>query len=252
MNPFANVPDNIMTTLQATDAKYGWPAGTMASILVQEVGGNINKYLADPTTYHYAQGKDGVRRTSKGSVSTAFGPFGILDSTAKDPGYGVKPLKNKANLEEQIRFAGDYLNARIKQAGSFEGGIASYGQGPEYAKKVLSRFNYPIADNPYFTQQQQGAPSEAKQVASVPGLGVMEGVPQAAYTPEVPQQQPTQQVAYTPPVPTVNQPEQKKQPLPEVALNPADFGDSMQVLNTMIQKNQQTVANGWNNMRGWL
>lgn len=249
MNPFANVPDNIMTTLQATDAKYGWPAGTMASILVQEVGGNINKYLADPTTYHYAQGKDGVRRTSKGSVSTAFGPFGILDSTAKDPGYGVKPLKDKANLEEQIRFAGDYLNARIKQAGSFEGGIASYGQGPEYAKKVLSRFNYPIADNPYFTQRQQ---PEANQVASVPGLGVMEGVPQAAYTPEVPQQQPTQQVAYTPPVPTINQPEQKKQPLPEVALNPADFGDSMQVLNTMMQKNQQTVANGWNNMRGWL
>lgn len=104
-----------------------------------EVGGRINEFLNAPETYHYGLNKDGKRIAGHtGKVSTAFGPFGILESTAKDPGYGVKPLQNKS-LEEQIRFASEYLAARSKRAGGLAQGLAGYGEGDKYSAKVLGQ-----------------------------------------------------------------------------------------------------------------
>ena len=108
----------------------------MQSIIVQEISGK-GEYFDNPAKYHYEPGTDGKRKT------TAFGPYGILDSTAKDPGYGVAPLKDKNNLAEQTRFATEYLAARIKDAvakgGTMEDGIAGYGEGMPYAKAVMER-----------------------------------------------------------------------------------------------------------------
>lgn len=130
--------DNLPAMLAAAEARAGLPKGAMASVLAQETGGNT-KFLEDPTAYHYAPGPDGRRvAPHTGQVSTAFGPFGILESTASKPGYGVEPLKDKS-LGEQIRFAADYLAARVKSAGGLEAGLASYGEGPKYAKQVVSR-----------------------------------------------------------------------------------------------------------------
>ncbi len=121
----------------------------------QEIGGNYDKYLTDPTQYHYAAGPDGRRiAPHTGQVSTAFGPFGILESTAAKPGYGVRPLASK-DLAEQIRFASDYLAGRIKQAGSIEAGLAGYGEGRKYASSVMGRLGQPI---PVRAPTQEAAP----------------------------------------------------------------------------------------------
>ena len=106
------LPDNVFSLLAAADKQRGFPPGTMQSLLMQETGGQA-KYLNDPTQYHYAANADGKRIAGHtGKISTAHGPFGILESTAKDPGYGVKPMGDKTSLAEHIRFAGDYLAAR--------------------------------------------------------------------------------------------------------------------------------------------
>lgn len=129
---------NIAALLAAADKRNGFPAGTMASVMQQESGGST-KFLDNPSAYHYAAGPDGRRVAGHtGKVSTAFGPFGILESTAADPGYGVKPLGDKS-IGEQVRFASDYLAARSKGAGGLIGGLAGYGEGAKYAQQVAAR-----------------------------------------------------------------------------------------------------------------
>lgn len=133
------LPDSVFGLLAAADKQRGFPPGTMQSLLMQETGGQP-QYLTDPTTYHYPVNADGKRIAAHtGKVSTAQGPFGILESTARDPGYGVKPLGDKTNLSEHIRFAADYLDARAKSAGSLPAGLAGYGEGEKYAAQVARR-----------------------------------------------------------------------------------------------------------------
>ena len=114
------------------EARVGFPTGLSDAVMNQEISGKSD-YIVDPSKYHYPQDASGNRK------STAFGPFGILDSTAKDPGYGVKPLTDKSSLEDQARFHADYLAARIKSAGSLQGGLAGYGEGQRYADEVMRR-----------------------------------------------------------------------------------------------------------------
>lgn len=124
--------------LSAADQRNGLPSGTMYSIMQQEVGGQTDRFISDPTAYHYAANDKGQRIAAHtGKISTAFGPFGILESTAKDPGFGVSPLKDKS-IEEQIRFSSDYLAARSRKGG-LTAGLAGYGEGDKYAAQVSAR-----------------------------------------------------------------------------------------------------------------
>jgi len=133
------LPDNLITLLSNVDKQKGFPVGTMLSVMQQEVGGQAGKFINDPSAYHYEKNDDGKRIAGHtGKVSTAFGPFGILESTGAKPGYGVEPLKDKS-IEEQVRFAGDYLAARSKQAGSLVGGLSGYGEGAKYGQQVAAR-----------------------------------------------------------------------------------------------------------------
>lgn len=140
------LPDALFSQLAQADKDRGFPPGTMQSLLMQETGGQA-KYLNDPTTYHYPVGPDGKRKSS------ARGPFGILDSTAADPGYGVKPLANHADLNEHIRFTGDYLDARAKSAGSLHAGIAGFGEGDKYAVQVARRRDGVVTPAPVVAAQ---------------------------------------------------------------------------------------------------
>lgn len=116
--------------LRAEDERQGLPAGTMESIWMQETGGNVD-YLRNPEKYHYEKNADGQRIAGHtGQVSTATGPMGILRSTGADPGWGIKPIQNWADLSEHIRMAGDYVSAR---------GLAAYGEGTGYANQVAAR-----------------------------------------------------------------------------------------------------------------
>lgn len=116
----------------SAEKKYGLPEGILASIRQQETGGEVG-YLTDPTKAHYPTGY-----TASGTKSSAFGPYGILESTARDPGYGTRPLTDKT-LASQVDFAASYLTGRSKAAGSLEAGLAGYGEGAKYASQVLNR-----------------------------------------------------------------------------------------------------------------
>lgn len=143
----APLPGDLSEKLAEAERKNNLPAGVLKSVIQQETGGD-KSYLDDPTKPHYPMGADGKRRTRDGTVSSAFGPFGILaDSTAKDPGYGVAPLRDKG-IDEQIRFAAEYLAARSKREGGIAGGLAAYGEGPRYSRQVLGRLGNPDAAAP--------------------------------------------------------------------------------------------------------
>lgn len=116
----------------ASEKKYGLPEGILGSIRQQETGGK-QEYIDDPSKAHYPTGY-----TKDGTKSSAFGPYGILQSTAKQPGYGTTPLANQS-LESQVEFAAQYLTGRAKAAGSLEAGLAGYGEGSKYANQVLNR-----------------------------------------------------------------------------------------------------------------
>jgi hypothetical protein len=127
--------DSVMTPefvdyLGTLERERGLPSGVMQSLAQQESRGrNLG--------YHYKPDANGKRKSS------ASGIFGILDSTGRDPGYGVAPLTAPAYLlspEEQARFAADYLAARIDgEGGNVELGLAGYGEGLRYARQVQQR-----------------------------------------------------------------------------------------------------------------
>ena len=172
------IPEDVLKLMSAMEKKHGFREGTMLSLMRQEIGGNTDKYLQDPTTYHYAPNAEGKRvAPHTGKISTAFGPFGILESTGKDPGYGVQPLADKS-IAEQIRFAGDYLAARSKAAGSFTKGLAGYGEGTGYANQVVARM--------------EGSPvpraAAAPGLVPLPPVGRSRPAPVLADVPGVPQE----------------------------------------------------------------
>tara|TARA_B110000259_G_C13970151_1_gene384356 strand:- start:423 stop:1190 length:768 start_codon:yes stop_codon:yes gene_type:complete len=181
-----SLPDDMVGILAAEDKRKGFPIGTMQSLMAQEIGGQEGKYLKDITAYHYEPNAKGKRIAGHtGKVSTAFGPFGLLESTAKDPGYGVKPLGDRTSFAEQARFSADYLGAR---------GLAGYGEGEAYAQAVENRRdgaqNVPPvpglmpaqdAQAPAAVVMADAAPvsSAAPPAASAPVPGLMPVAPQA-------------------------------------------------------------------------
>jgi hypothetical protein len=111
----------------AEDARVGLPIGTTAGIIGTETGWQ-DKFLTDKRVPHYTGAKP---------KSSASGLGGFLDGTARDPGYGVKPLGDDWSIGNQVRFIADYAQAQIKRTGGLEAGLAAYGEGPKYAQKVL-------------------------------------------------------------------------------------------------------------------
>ena len=179
---------NLAELLVAADTRKGFPAGTMASLMKQESGGQ-ERFTTDPAAYHYPLNAEGKRVAGhSGAQSSAFGLFGILESTGSKPGYGVEPLKNKS-IEEQVRFASDYLAGRSKEGG-LSAGLAGYGEGPKYAAQVMSRIGgtqgTPQAQPQVMAPQQVAAVAPTEPVASGPAalpaelLAVMNRQPASA------------------------------------------------------------------------
>ena len=180
---FSGIPQDIYSQLVAADKRNGFPVGTMAAVMQQEIGGQFDRFLGDPTAYHYAADANGRRiAPHTGKESTAFGPFGLLDSTVRDPGWGVAPLKDKS-IGEQIRFAADYLGARAKSAGGLQQGLAGYGQGPAYARQVMGRIGQ---QTPPVVLAQEAAPASTPIPApQVPALDQVAQAPVNAPAPVV-------------------------------------------------------------------
>lgn len=182
----ANLSERIQALLAQAERFTGLPNGTMSSIMQQEVGAGAGRFLQDPSAYHYAKNAQGQRVAGHtGKISTAFGPFGILESTAAKPGYGVKPLANKT-IEEQVRFASEYLAARSKNGG-LEKGLSGYGEGARYASQVAGRIpgRQPVAITAASVQSPMLARVAPERLAQL--------LPPASYAPVV--QTPQTQVA---------------------------------------------------------
>lgn len=158
-----NAPSAWLELMAAEEKRTGLPSGLLHSLVKQETGFQ-QRFLDDPSAAHYAVGPNGEK-----PKSSARG-FGFLEGTASNPGYGVAPLKDWS-VPEQLRFMADYVNARAKQAGSLEGGIAGFGEGPKYAAQVMARL--PSARNTQATPMiaskvEQDAPPVQMQAAVVP------------------------------------------------------------------------------------
>lgn len=130
--------DQFKALLIEEDRRQNYPLGTMYALWLQETSGSMD-YVSDPEKYHYNKNAQGKRIAGHtGKVSTATGPFGILRSTGRDPGYGVEPMQDWSDIREHIRFAGDYSKKR---------GFAAYGEGEGYANQVTNKVD-PVAAMP--------------------------------------------------------------------------------------------------------
>ena len=80
-------------------------------------------------------------RDANGNLITshagALGKYQIMPATAKDPGYGVTPLRNDSEGEHK-RFADDYLTALVDKYGGDTGkALAAYNAGPGSVDKAI-------------------------------------------------------------------------------------------------------------------
>ena len=76
------------------------------------------------------------------SAKGALGKYQIMPETAKDPGYGIKPIPDlkKASESEHKRFATEYYNAMLKEFnGDQEKALAAYNAGPDSVKKAIKK-----------------------------------------------------------------------------------------------------------------
>jgi hypothetical protein len=71
------------------------------------------------------------------SHNGAIGPMQTMPGTLVDPGYGVRPAKNRS-VGELRRVGRDYLDAMTAKYG-VEGGLAAYNWGPGNWDKALAR-----------------------------------------------------------------------------------------------------------------
>ena len=134
--------NEVFKKTDAAEKAHGLPSGTLRAIMHNEIR-NSNAYLDEPDKYHYPVAADGKHRTKDGVQSSAFGPFGILDSTAQKPGYGITPLKDKS-LDEQVRFTAETLSKTSQKLGGLDKALDLYGGNtPGYTQKVLANIANP-------------------------------------------------------------------------------------------------------------
>ena len=85
---------------------------------------------------HMTDGK--LTESSKG----ALGKYQLMPETAKQPGFGVKPIPDlrKASEEEHARFAQDYYDAMLKEFdGDEEKALAAYNGGHKAVKDAVKK-----------------------------------------------------------------------------------------------------------------
>lgn len=87
----------------------------------------------------------------------ALGKYQIMPETAKNPGYGIDPIKDltKASESEHKRFASEYYQAMLKEFnGDQEKALAAYNGGPTTVKEAIKK---------YGADWKTGIPKESKE-----------------------------------------------------------------------------------------
>lgn len=63
----------------------------------------------------------------------------VMPKTAKDPGYGVAPIKDNSE-GEYLRFGREYLGAMVKEfSGDYQKALAAYNFGPGSVRKAIMK-----------------------------------------------------------------------------------------------------------------
>lgn len=137
-------PQNLKS---ASDSKFPWQMewGKLPSIDVKafnETMGFTPNFDKVFEKLIQAESK-GKHRDSTGRLTTspvgAQGITQVMPKTAKDPGYGVAPLRDDSR-EEYIRFGRDYLQAMLEEFdGDYRKALAAYNAGAGSVKKAVSR-----------------------------------------------------------------------------------------------------------------
>lgn len=139
-------------------------------------------------------GKDGqILQGPQTKYGTAKGEMQVLDGTARDPGFGVVPARDKSP-EELARVGTDYANAMLRQFGGNEQlAAAAYNFGPGNVQKLVTKHGeawsnfLPKETKNYLAKMGGGqAPmQEAPQVAvaSFPGPGSAPDAPVVVQAP---------------------------------------------------------------------
>lgn len=73
------------------------------------------------------------------SPAGAIGYVQVMPATARDPGFGVEPLRNPWDKEENRRFAKEYFSALLWEFGSIKHALMAYNWGPASVKRWIRR-----------------------------------------------------------------------------------------------------------------
>lgn len=90
------------------------------------------RYGLDPYIFRrMIQQESGFNPRARNERSGATGIAQVMSETARDPGYGVKPLEDRYDPVESLRFGAEYLSALLKRFdGDYRLALAAYNAGP--------------------------------------------------------------------------------------------------------------------------
>ena len=96
------------------------------------------RYGVDPYIFRrMIQQESGFNPRARNDRTGATGLAQVMAATALDPGYGVKPLEDRYDPVESLRFGAEYLKAMLdKFDGDYRLALAAYNSGPGTVEKA--------------------------------------------------------------------------------------------------------------------
>jgi hypothetical protein len=88
-----------------------------------------NRYNIPPDLFFRLIEQESSWNPNAVSSVGAIGLTQIMPETARDPGFGVAPLKSYSNTDEQLRFGAEYLSALYRRYGDWPRALAAYNSG---------------------------------------------------------------------------------------------------------------------------
>lgn len=97
-----------------------------------------DEYDIDPQIFRRLINQESRFNPQAVSPKGATGIGQVMPATARDPGYGVRPLaaEDLTNADENLRFSAEYLGAMLREfGGDYPMALAAYNAGPGAVKK---------------------------------------------------------------------------------------------------------------------
>ncbi len=117
----------------------------MSKQLRMQARGMAERYGVDPIIFEkMIEQESNFNPNAKNKKSGAVGLGQITKPTGIQPGYGVKPIEDRYDPIENLRFSAQYLKAMVDEFGGYPLGLAAYNAGPGVIKGAGNKIpNYP-------------------------------------------------------------------------------------------------------------